>query len=79
MELEEVGFAQLFFEAVREFGQATTKREAAQRAVECVAERVDRFNGDNVPSYMQAYNEEMNARGVEDALRLEFFCWIAVS
>ena len=45
--------------------------------VECVVERVGRFNGDDVPSYMQAYNEEMNAGDVDDALRLEFFCWIA--
>ena len=26
---------------------------------------------------MQAYNEEMDARGVKDALRLELFCQIA--
>ena len=61
MELEEDDFTQLFVEAAREFGRATTRREAAQQAVECVAERVGRFNGDKVPSYMQAYNEEMDA------------------
>ena len=77
MELDEDGFAELFVEAVREFGRAATRREVAQRAVECVVERVGRFNGDDVPSYMQAYNEEMNARGVDEALRLEFFCRIA--
>ena len=37
----------------------------------------DRFNGDKVPFYMEAYNEEMDVRGVDDALRLEFFCRIA--
>ena len=77
MELEEDGFVELFVEAVREFGRATTRREAATRAVECVTERVDHFNGESVPSYMQAYNEEMDVRGVEDALRLEFFFQIA--
>ena len=77
MELEEDGFAQLFIEVVREFGRATTRREAGQRAIECVAERVGRFNGDELPFYIQAYNEEMDARGVDDALRLEFFCRIA--
>ena len=41
-----------------------------------MAESVSRFNGDKVPSYMQAYNEEMGERGVDDALRLEFFCRI---
>ena len=61
MELDEDGFTELFVEAVREFGRATKRREGAQRAVECVVERVGRFNGDDVPSYMQAYNEEMNA------------------
>ena len=69
MELEEDAFAQLLLEVVREFGRAVARREAARRAVECVAERVGRFNGDKVPSYMQAYNEEMDARGVDDALR----------
>ena len=77
MELDKDGFAELFVEVVREFGRATTRREVAQRAVEYVVERVSRFNGDDVPSYMQAYNEEMNARDVEEALRLEFFCRIA--
>ena len=78
MEFEEDGFTELFVEAVREFGRATTRRKVAQRAVECVVERrVGRFNRDDVPSYVQAYNEKMNARDVEEALRLEFFCWIA--
>ena len=61
MELEEDGFTQLFVEAVREFGRVATRREAAQRAVEYVAKRFGRFNEDKVPSYMQAYNEEMDA------------------
>ena len=59
MELEEDGFAQLFVEVVRvrEFGGGPTRREVVQRVVECVAERVGRFNGDKIPSYMQAYME----------------------
>ena len=47
-----------------------------QQVVECVAKRVGRFNGEKVPFFMEAYNEEMNVRGVDDALRLEFFCRI---
>ena len=78
MEMDEGSFTELFVEAVREFGRATTRREVAQRAIECVVERVGRFNGDDVPFYMQAYNEEMNARDVDEALRLEFFCRVAV-
>ena len=77
MEMDEGSFTELFVEAVREFGRATARREAAQRAVECVVERVGRFNGDDVPFYMQAYNEEMSARDVDEALRLEFFCRVA--
>ena len=38
------------------------RREAAQRAIERVVERVDRFN------------PEMEAQEVDEALRLEFFC-----
>ena len=61
MELEEDGFAQLFVEAVREFRRAATRREAAQQAVDCMVERVDRFNGERVPFLMQAYIEEMDS------------------
>ena len=69
MELEEDDFTQLFVEAVREFRRATSRREAAQQTVECVVERVGRFNRNKVPSYMEAYNEEMDVRGVHNALR----------
>ena len=68
MKLEEDDCTQLFVEVVREFGRATTRREAAQEAVECLAERVGRFNGDKVPFFMEAYNEEMDVQGVDDAL-----------
>ena len=61
MELDEDGFAELFVEVGREFRRTTKRREVAQRAVESVVERVGRFNGDDVPFYMQAYNEEMSA------------------
>ena len=64
MEIDEGSFTELFVEAVREFGRVTARREAAQRAVECVVERVGRFSGDDVPSYMEAYNEEMSAVGL---------------
>ena len=42
-----------------------------------MAERVGCFNGDKVPYYMESYNDDMNVRGIDDALRLEFFCRIA--
>ena len=49
----------------------TTEREAAERAVESMVESVGLFNGDKVPFYLQAYNAEMEVRGVNEALRLE--------
>ena len=70
-------FAQMFIKAVREFGRATTRREVAQQDVKCVSERVGHFNGEKVPFYMEVYNAEMDVRGINDALRLEFFCQIA--
>ena len=41
-----------------------------------MAERVGCFNGDKVPFFMETYNEEMDVRDIDDALRLEFFCRI---
>ena len=64
-------------EVVIGFGRVTARREATQQAIECVVERVIRFNGDKVPFYMEAYNAEMDVRGINDALRLEFFCRVA--
>ena len=36
--------------------EVVMRREAAQRAIERVVERVGRFNGDKVPFYLEAYN-----------------------
>ena len=60
-----------------EFIWVTMRREATQQAIECVVERVIRFNGDKVPFYMEAYIAEMGVRNVNDALRLKFFYRIA--
>ena len=74
MELEEDDFAQILAEVVRESGRVTRRREALQRVVECVVKRVSSFK---FPFYMEVYNAEMDVRGINDALRLEFFCQIA--
>ena len=50
------------------------ERQAVQRAVESMLERVSLFNGEKVLFYLEAYNAEMEVRGVNDELRLEFFC-----
>ena len=39
-----------------------------------MVERVNLFNRDKVPFYLEAYNAEVEVQGVNDALRLEFFC-----
>ena len=70
MELEDDDFAQIMAEAAREFGLVTAKREAAQRAIESMVERVSLFNGEKFSFYLEAYNAEMEVGGVNDALRL---------
>ena len=42
--------------------------------MERVVERVSYFNGAEVQSFQKVYNEEMDARGVDEAMRLEYFC-----
>ena len=46
----------------------------AQQAGESVVDRVGRFNGDEVPKILRAYNAEMTEWGVDEAMRLEYFC-----
>ena len=41
-----------------------------------MVKRVGLSNGDNVTFYLESYNAEMEVQGVNDALRLEFFCLV---
>ena len=59
---------------VIEFEPATVRGETVQQAVDSVVDGVGRFNRDKVPFYLEAYNEEMAARNVDETFRLEFFC-----
>jgi hypothetical protein len=76
MEMEDFDFdfeevaAKIMMEAERRM----VRPDAAQQAVERVVGRADRLNGDDVPNFLEAYNGEMDARGIEVALRLEYFC-----
>ena len=74
MESEDDGFVEMMAEVVLKFRRVVMRREAAQRAIERVVERVGRFNGDKVPFYLEIYNAELEAQGIDEALRLEFFC-----
>ena len=76
--MEDDDFVEIMAKVVMEFRQATMRREAVQQTVESVFHRVGRFNRDKVPFYLEAYNAEMAVRNIDEALRLEFFCWVVV-
>ena len=65
MESEDDESAKIVAEVVLKFGRVVMRREAAQRAIKRVVERD--------PFYLEAYNAEMEAQEVDEALRLEFF------
>ena len=50
------------------------RRNEAQQAVERVVERVGYFNGAEVQNFLEVYNGEMDLRGVDEAMRREYFC-----
>jgi hypothetical protein len=70
---EDFDFEETVTTLIREAEWKTVRREAAQQAVGRVVGRAGRFNGDDVPKILKAYNEEMHARGVGGALKLEYF------
>ena len=57
-----------------EFLREGKRRNEAQQAFERVVERVSYFNGIDVQSFLKFYYEEMDSRGVDEAMRLEYFC-----
>ena len=57
-----------------EFSREGKTRHAAQQAVESMIKRVGFFDGGKVQKFLKAYNAEMDSRGVEEAMRLEYFC-----
>ena len=59
---------------VMDAGRKKARRDAAQQAVERVVGRVGRFNGDEVPEFLRAYNADMTKWGVDEATRMEYFC-----
>jgi hypothetical protein len=74
MEMEDFDFEGVAAKIMIEAKWRMARRDAAQQAVERVVGRAGRFNGDSVLSILGAYNGEMDARGIEDTLRLEYFC-----
>ena len=57
-----------------EFLREEKRRKESQQAVERVVERVGYFNGSKVQNFLKVYNEEMDSRDVDKAMRLVYFC-----
>ena len=74
---EDFDFEEMMAKIVMEAGRKMAKRDAAQQAVERVVDRVGRFNGDDVPRFLEAYDAEMTEWGVDEAMRLEYFRRVA--
>ena len=77
MEDGDFDFAEMMAKIVMDVERKKVRRDAAQQAVERVVGRVGRYNGDDVPKILGAYNAEMTERGVDEAMRLDFFCRVA--
>ena len=56
-----------------EFLREGKRRNEAQQVVERVVERVGYFNVAKVQHFLEIYNGEMDSRGVDEAMRLEYF------
>ena len=59
---------------IMEYSREGKRRDAAQQVVESVVERVGYFDGGIVQNFLDTYNAEMDSRGVNEAMRLEYFC-----
>jgi hypothetical protein len=67
MEMEDFDFEEVAAKIIMEAKRKMARRDAAQQAVRRVVGRAGRFNGDDVPNFLETYNGEMDTRGVEDA------------
>ena len=76
MEMEDgdFDFAEMMAKIVMDVEWKKVRPDAAQQAVERVVGRLGRFNGDDVPKILGAYNAKITERGVDEATRLDFFC-----
>ena len=74
---EDFDFAEMMAKIVMDAERKKVRRDAAQQAVERVVGRVGRFNGDDVPKNLGGYNAEMTDTGMDEAMRLDFFCPVA--
>jgi hypothetical protein len=63
MEMEnfDFDFEEVAAKVMMEAERRMVRRDTAQQAVERVVGRAGRFNGDDVPRFLEAYNGEMDA------------------
>ena len=74
MEMVDFDFVEMMEKIVMDARQKKARRDAAQQAIERVVDPVSRFNGEEIPKLLRAYNAEMTKRGMDEATRLEYFC-----
>ena len=74
---EDFDFVEMMAKIVMDAKRKKARRDAAQQAVERAVGLVGRFNGNDVPNFLRAYNAEMTEWGVDEATRLDFFCQVA--
>ena len=74
---ENFDLAEMMAEIVVKAERKRARRDAAQQAVERVVNRVGRFDGKEVLKFLRAYDAEMAKMGVDEAMRLDFFCRVA--
>ena len=74
---EDFDFEEMMAKIMMDARRKKARRDAAQQAVERVVDRVGRFNGDDVPRFLEAQDAEMAKGGVDEAMRLEYFPRVA--
>ena len=74
---EDFDFAEMMTKIVMDAERKKARRDAAQQSVERMVDLVGRFNGNEVPNFLRAYNAEMTEMGMDESTRLDFVCRVA--
>ena len=69
--MEEEDITEVMPRMVMYFVRQRERRDEAQQAIESMVQKVGRFNENEVPKFLEAYNVEMTAREVEEAYGYE--------
>ena len=74
---EDFNFAEMMAKIVMDAERKKARQDADLQAVERVVGLVGRFNGNDIPKNLRAYNAEITEWGVYKATRLDIFCRVA--